>query len=56
MNLQPMNPITVFLLLGLQLLVIGTDDKKSIMKLIGGGLILIGWIMNMIAIFQGGLK
>lgn len=47
-----MNPITVLLILGLQLLVIGEDDKKSGMKLIGGGLILVGWIMNMIALFQ----
>ena len=56
MNLQPMNIITTILILGLQLLVIGVDDKKTIMKLIGGGLMLAGWIMNIIAIFQGGLK
>lgn len=56
MNFQPMNIITTMLILGLQLLVIGVDDKKTIMKLIGGGLMLAGWIMNIIAIFQGGLK
>ena len=56
MNLQPMSPITITLILGLQLLVLGIDDKKPIMKLIGGGLMLAGWIMNIIAIFQGGLK
>ena len=56
MNFQPVNPIALTLILGLQLLVIGIDDKKTIMKLIGGGLMLAGWIMNIIAIFQGGLK
>lgn len=56
MNFQPMNIITTTLILGLQLLVIGVDDKKPIMKLIGGGIMLAGWIMNIIAIFQGGLK
>ena len=54
MKLQPMNIITLIIILGLQTLIIGVEDKNSKMKLIGSFITAIGWILNIIAILNGG--
>ena len=54
MKLQPMNIITTTIMLGLQTLIFGVEDKNSKMKLIGSFIIAAGWILNIIAILNGG--
>ena len=49
--MQPINPITVILIFGLELIVIGIETDSKIYKIIGGIIMLGGWILNIVANF-----
>lgn len=49
--MQPINPIAVILIFGLELIVIGIETDSKIYKIIGGIIMLIGWILNIVANF-----
>lgn len=56
MKLQPVNTIALIIMLGLEFLILGVEEQKIGLKILGGGITAVGWILNTIAIFQGGLK
>ena len=47
--MQPINIIAAILILGLQLIVIGIEANSKSNKIIGGIIMIIGWILNIIA-------
>ena len=50
--MQPINIIAVILILGLQFIVIGIEANSKSNKIIGGIIMIIGWILNIIANFM----
>ena len=50
--MQPINTIAVILIFGLQLIVMGIDIDSKLCKKVGNIIMLIGWILNIIAIFM----
>jgi hypothetical protein len=55
MKLQPVNIIALIIMLGLEFLILGVEEQKIGLKILGGGIAAAGWILNTIAICQGGL-
>ena len=49
--MQSANLITVLLIFGLQLIVMGMDDNSKSYKIIGGIIMTIGWVLNIVADF-----
>lgn len=54
MNLQPINIIALIIMFGLEFFILGIEEEKIGLKILGGGITAVGWILNTIAIFQGG--
>jgi len=48
--MTPVNTIAIILIFGLELFVIGINDDSNWKKITGMIIMLIGWILNMIAI------
>lgn len=53
MNLQPVNVIAVIIMLGLEFLIFGVEEKKIGLKILGASITAVGWILNTIVLFQG---
>ena len=49
--MQPINIIAVILIFGLELIVMGVEMDSKLYKIVGGIIMLIGWILNIIANF-----
>ena len=49
--MQPINIIAVILIFGLQLIVMGIEANSKSDKVIGGIIMIIGWVLNIIANF-----
>ena len=50
--MQPINIIAVILIFGLQLVVMGIEIDSKSYKVIGGIIMIVGWILNIIANFM----
>ena len=49
--MQPINTIAAILILGLQFIVMGIEDNSKSYRIIGGIIMTIGWILNIVANF-----
>ena len=49
--MQPINPIAVILIFGLQLVVMGVGVDSKSYKIMGSIIMLVGWILNTVANF-----
>ena len=49
--MTPVNNIALVLILGLELMLIGHEEESKNVELIGTILMIIGWILNTVAIF-----
>lgn len=50
--MQPVNIIALVLILGLELVIMSIEQKSNSLKFIGQTLVVVGWIMNLIAIIH----
>lgn len=48
--MTPVNTITIILILGLELFAIGINEDSNWKKMVGMIIMMVGWILNMIAI------